>query len=63
MLLNSQNLFFKSNSQITKQNQALVQQVTNSQNSNSTNSEFKKPRLSAKWHKENGKMVCNWIVN
>ncbi|NJM71077.1 MAG: hypothetical protein HC862_13065 [Scytonema sp. RU_4_4] len=64
MLLNSQNLFFQSPSQVAKKNESevLAQSVTNIQKINAI-SDFKKPRLSATWHKENGKLVCKWIIN
>ncbi|ARV57743.1 hypothetical protein BZZ01_03010 [Nostocales cyanobacterium HT-58-2] len=63
MLLNSQNLFFQSsNSQAIEKTEfeALAPQVRNIEIDNSAHGSFKKPRLTAKWHQENGKLVCSW---
>jgi hypothetical protein len=60
MLFNNQNLLFQFHSKFELKNEMLT--VTDTQKSSNT-SASKKSCLSAKWYKENGKLVCKWIIN
>jgi hypothetical protein len=64
MVINFQNMFFKSNPQVIEKNEfRVLAEITNPDNYHSNKGHFKKPRLSAIWYEENGKILCKWIVS